>query len=282
MLIWGVVVMIPYVLMVPLLGGFYARMFQQMAVAEQTGQSADAAMESMMAESIALSGASNLLTILQWFLAVIVATAVLRAVFTPGRDRWFNLRVGMDELRYAVAVIALVIGVFVGVFILALVGAPLGFLLFSTLGEPAGIFAIILLVLVLCVVLWLAILRVCFIPIASIYHRDFAFAEGWKRGKGQVGRLFGLSLLIFLIYMGLSLVAYIVAIVGALIALAGSGIEWGAVEPFANVSVNWAIVGAVCALLFLPLCFLVGAVSVICTAPYADAYRQLVANEPPS
>lgn len=280
--VWGLLMVAPVIagmgLMLPMMGEMFASM--------PTGaDSAEAVHDAMMADMMQFQGVSALMQLGQLVATVIVYTAVMRAVVRPRERSFFSLRLGMDELAVLVVGIALCVGIYAGLIILTLLGVGIGFSVWG-LGGPANGIIIGVMVVVFVLAILLAMARVSLIAPASVLTRSFAFAEGWRLGRGRTGALFGMSVLIVLIILAIELVLVGVG-VGVLMLVANAGVDWSvreavvhdnpfvAMEPFFRAQWPWlAVAGVVMSAVY-------GMLVTLMVAPYASACRQLSAQTAP-
>lgn len=189
----------------------------------------DALMDAYAAEIIQLQAAINGLNLVLYLVALVLVNAVGRAVLAAGRrDAFLFMRLGMDEVRVAVVIVATFLGWYIAVILLVLIGVALGAALWS-MGEGIAIGVVVLYgiaVLIGAIVAWV---RVSLIAPATLILGRFAFAEGWAIARGQVLKLIGMNVLIWIIYM----LAYIgmIAIIAAIVVggFFGQGLEWPSV-----------------------------------------------------
>lgn len=284
--VWGLIMVAPSAATFGLVWPMMGDVFSQMAMdAGGDGGPSDAAMANVM-QFQAMSG---LLNIVQLLLMVIVYTAVMRAVLRPRESSFFSLRLGMDELRVAVIGIAIIVGMYAAMLVLMLIGAAIGFAVWGA-GSPMNWLIIVGLVVTAIVVIWVAMVRVSLMAPASVMYRTFAFAEGWRLGRGQIARLFGMGILIVLMIIVIEAVVFGV---GALIVFTATGAtigwDWAALRahnmdanPFGGISAMlaanwpWFAIGAVV------VSMVYGAMLALSIAPYASACRQLGESGTPS
>ncbi len=213
---------------------------------------------------------------------LLVFVAAVRATLRIGRsDRWGFLRIGMDELRVAVVMVAIFLGLYVALFVLALVGVALGFALHG-LGQTvflAGLSVFGLLVTLLLLLGWsrLSILAPLFVILGSL-----AFVEGWQLGRGQTLRLAALNLVVWLIY------SLVLALVGVpVVALLISGFFATGVrlpsDPFVlgDVFAAFRPMSAWIGVSLLPLVLFTGWSTAFVVGALTSAARQL-ADGPPA
>jgi hypothetical protein len=281
--VWGLILVAPSAASIGLLWPMMGDMFTAMAT-EPGGDAHDAAFADMMQ----FQAASGLLNIVQLLLMVVVYTAIMRAVLRPQEGRWFSLRLGMDELRVAVVGLALIVGLYAAVLVMILIGGAIGFAVWGA-GSPMNWLVIAGLVVTGFVAILIALARVSLIMPASVLYRTFAFAEGWRLGRDQTGRLFGMMLLLLLLLMVVQFVVYGIGIAIVVGAGISGGIDWASLQadrtgtnPFegldAMLAANWPwfALGA------LVVAMIYGALVTLHVVPYASACRQLAEGGTPS
>lgn len=247
---------------------------------EAAGGSADQVSNAFVIQMMQMQLSMMLLNIVQLLMTAVIYTAVMRAVVRPTETSWFSLRLGMDELRVAVAGIAIFGGAYVALMVCVLLLVGIGFAAFAA-DPTVGTIVMIILGLGLMVGFWIAVMRICLIGPASVLYRGFAFAEGWRLARGQTMRLFGMSLLLVLIVWALEIV--IVAIgMGIFLAAGGAGLAEhaeSALNPFqgwsAWMTANWiwVVVGGIVGSAVYGVLLTLG------VAPFASACRQLAQTD---
>ena len=234
-----------------------------------------------MLEAVRLQAALNGMNLLIYLVMLLTWTAAARATLSPGRgDRFLFLRVGMDEVRVAVSVVAVFLAWYIALLVLILIGVGIGAALWSS-GRSIAVGVLIvygLLVVALSIWGWL---RVSLIAPASLILKRFAFGEGWALARGQMWKLLGLNLVVWLIYMVSVILMYAVA--GAILvgSFFGQGLEWPAqIDRYADVQplVQAMTVPALATL--IPLSIVYGWVMALHAAPVVIAARQLLDGVP--
>ncbi|MEJ6790628.1 hypothetical protein BrevBR_13875 [Brevundimonas sp. BR2-1] len=282
--VWGLILVAPSAATFGLVWPMMGDVFAAMALETGDGDVRDTAFGQMM-QFQALSG---LLNIVQMLLMVVVYTAIMRAVLRPQEDSYFSLRLGMDELRVAVVGLALIVGLYAAMIVMMLIGGAIGFAVWGA-GSPMNWLVIMGLIVAFVVAIFVAMARVSLIMPASVLYRTFAFAEGWRLGRGQTGRLFGMMLLLILL---LVVIEVVVVGIGLAIAVAvgiSGGVDWAALQsdrtganPFEGLDVMlaanwpWFAVGAVV------VAMVYGLLMTLHIAPYASACQQLAESGTPS
>lgn len=281
--IWGLLLVAPSTATFGLLWPKMGEMFAAMERETGEGSVRYAGFEQMMQ----FQALSWLLNIVQLLLMVVVYTAIMRAVLRPREDSFFSLRLGMDELRVAVAGVALIVGLYAAMIVMLLIGGAIGFAVWNA-GSPMNWLIITGLVVTCIVAIFVAMARFSLIMPASVLYRTFAFAEGWRLGRGQTGPLFGMMLLLFLLVIVVEVVLVGVGLAVAVAAGASGGIDWASLRsdgtgsnPFegldAALAANWPwfTLGA------LVLALVSGLLTTLNIAPYASACRQLAESGTP-
>ena len=281
---WGLLMLAPtfgaIALMFPAMGEIFANMPDP-----DTGAAADPAFsEGMVAQMMQFQMASLLGNLGQYLGMAVVYTAIFRAVLRPAERSFFSLRVGMDELRVAVAGLAIGIGIYIVMILGVLLCVALGFGLWSQ-GAAVALWTCAIVGLALFLAILWGLARVSLIAPASVLYRDFAFAQGWKLAAGKSWPLLGMLLLIYLMVLVLYIVVIVVVSIAAGGAIAATGSVWEGAGHDANpfegmgawVAVNWPwlVVGG------LVLSWVYGAFMTVMVAPFASACRQLAETSPP-
>jgi hypothetical protein len=271
--VWGL-------MMMALVAAMYSLLIPLMAsmVGSASGEEA---FDTYLMESIRLQAAINGMNIVMYLVMLLTWTAAARATLSPGRgDRFLFLRLGMDEVRVAVTVVAVFIGWYIALLVLILLGVGIGAALWSSSQATAVGVLIVYGLLVFALSIW-GWLRVSLIAPASLILKRFAFAEGWALARGQMWKLLGLNLVVWLIYMVSLILMY--ALAGAILvgSFFGQGLQWPAqVESYADVQplIQAMIVPALVTL--IPFSIVFGWVMALYAAPGVVAARQLLDGVP--
>ncbi|WP_332658947.1 hypothetical protein [Brevundimonas sp.] len=282
--VWGLILIAPsaatFGVMLPMMGDMFG------AMAAETAD--DGMRDAAFAQMMQFQAVTGLLNIVQMLLMVVVYTAIMRTVLRPRESSFFSLRIGMDELRVAVVGLALIVGLYAAMMVMVLVGGAVGFATWGA-GSPANWLIIVGVVVICLLATFLGIARVSLILPASVLYRTFAFAEGWRLGRGQTGPLFGMMLLLVLLLIVVE--AVVIGLGLAIAAAAGlsKGVDWSAfhpdsvdANPFAGLDAvfaahwPWFAVGAVV------VAMVYGLLVTLHVVPYASACRQLAESGTPS
>lgn len=239
------------------------------------------AMDAYMQQITGLSVAMNGLNILMYLLMLVLWTAAGRAALSPGRgDRFLFLRLGMDEVRVAVVIIAVFAGWYIALLLLVLIGVGIGLALWAANEAAAVIVLMIYGIGVFAASIW-ALVRVSLIAPASLILKSFAFAEGWAVARGQVWKLIGLNVVVWILYMLSAIVMY--ALVAGILAAGffGQGLSWPAeIETPADLEPIFRPMILPLALTVIPFALGFGWIMALYAAPSVIAARQLLDGVP--
>lgn len=244
------------------------------------GESAQAPAE-IVARMAALQGLSLLANVGQLVLGVVLWTATMRATLRIGRpERYFFMRLGMDELRIGVVGLALGLGAYAAVIVLVLLGVAIGAVAWQA-NEALAILLGFLMMLGLIAAVIYAMARLSLIAPATLILERFAFVEGWNLAKGRMRSLLGLLICTWLIYMAI----YFVIAFLAILTFFASGVfaHMQAVEQagtFRDLMPPPGVIAGLAVVLIGPGAFLYGAVMTLLCAPFASACRQLLDGSP--
>lgn len=271
--VWGL-------LMVGLTAATYSIMIPIFA-AIPFSDGSEAAMDVYTQEVTRFGAAINGMTLLMYLVMLMLWTAAGRAVLAPGvKDRFLFLRLGMDEVRVAVAIIAVFMGWYLAFLVLVLVGVGLGMALWA-MNEAAAVGVLMIYGLaVFAGSIWI-LARASLIAPASLILKRFAFAEGWTIARGQVWKLIGLTVMVWVIYTLCIIVIY--ALVLGILAggFVVQGLQWPTpvnsaadLEPLIQPMIAPAVLAG------LVLAFGFGWVMTLYAAPHIVAARQLLDGAP--
>lgn len=282
---WGFLMVAPMFGALALIFPAMGEMFANMPDPDAGHAGESAFPEGMVAQMMQFQMASLLANLGQYLAMAIVYTAIFRAVLRPRETSFFSLRVGMDELRVAVAGLAIGIGIYIVMIFAALLCVALGFGLWGQ-GEAVALWAVGIVGLAMFLAMLWGLARLSLIAPASVLYRDFAFAEGWKLAAGKSWPLLGMMMLIYLMFVAIYIVVIIIVAVGAGSIIAATGSAWEAgvhdANPFQGMSgwmaINWpwVVVGG------LVMSMIYGVFMTLMIAPFASACRQLAESSQPS
>nr|WP_314434281.1 hypothetical protein [uncultured Brevundimonas sp.] len=236
----------------------------------------------VLSRIVAMQGVSMLVNVGQLILTVVVWAGVMRATLRIGRpEKWFFLRVGMDELRVGLVGIALFMGAYFAVLIIAVIGALVCTIVWQ-ISQTAAVVLGVLMVLALIGFVAVAMARLALIAPSTMILGRLAFVEGWKLGRKRTLSLLGLLACTWVAYVVVYFIIAFVVIValfatGAIAHMAAMGGEAATFgDMFPSAPVMWGV-----ALLILgPGAFIYGAVLTLLSAPFVSAARQLLDGAP--
>lgn len=275
--VWGIVMIAPIVILYGLVAPTMIAAFSTIP----EGADPEAFKSALIGPILQFQAVSALVQLVQLLGIVVVYTAIFRAVIRPKETRWFSMRLGMDEVRVAVVGLAIAVGLYASLIVILLLGFGIGFGAYSAGGERAAIGTAIVLGLAFLIAIFWASARVSLIAPMSVLDRDFAFARGWKLGRGQAWPLVGMMVLLWLIMMAIYMVVAAIglAIFAAIATMNGLAdmAASGAFETDASGAItqlitrNWPWLG----LGGLFLCAVYWVFMTLSMAPFASAALQL-------
>jgi len=241
----------------------------------------EAAMEAYTSEIMQIQLVSNGINLVMYLVMLLAMNAAGRAILAPGRkDPFLFLRLGMDEVRVAVVIVATFIGWYVALVVLILMGVALGFALWPT-GEATAIVTLLIYALVVFILAIAGWVRVSLMAPATLILGRFAFAEGWAIARGQVLKLIGMNVLIWVIYF-VSYLVFVLLIAAILIgSYFGQGLSWPETVTSSADLLPLVRPMTLPLLATLPIfAFSFGAYIVLIAAPSIVAARQLLDGVP--
>lgn len=281
--VWGLVLLAPVLLVL----GAAVPMFSELAAAGVFAAGADPdALEAELRSVWQFQVWSQLANLVQLGSVLLVTTAIGRAVLGGRRsDRALFLRVGMDEVHVAVVGVAVTAGAVAALMVVALFAVGVGFALWGV-DEPWRTLTYAAMGLGLGLGFLLLWGRLALMAPASLRYRTFGFEQGWKLGRGQTWRLFGLLLLMILISLGMAAALIALVVLVAMVFGLGAGAlamdDPQALEVWFESLVEqpgWLIGGGL--VLLLPMTWLQGFSQVLMTAPYARVVEVLAVEASP-
>ena len=146
-----------------------------------------------------LIGLILLLDAIYFVVMVIVLTAVQRAILHPERNRFFYLRLGMDELR--ALLLFLLLGV--GAYILLVVAIVVPLLIAGGIGLGSTMaVAVVTMVVVGAFLVWLEVRLSLSFPLTVMRGR-LVIGESWRLTRGRFWPLFGTYFVVLLMLMAM-------------------------------------------------------------------------------
>lgn len=274
---WGVVLALPLLLSVIVMIDLFMSIGLD-AMAEDADPSPQA-----LAAMMRMQAWSMLINVVQLIGYVLIIAAICRAVLWPERapGRFFDLRIGMDEARVAVAGLAVMAGCYGVMLIVVLLAFAFGAAFWMVSEAAAVIMGVVVGLAGIVGIVWAA-LRTSMIMPLSIASQDFAFVSGWKMTKGRVGVLLGLFAATFAVTL---VVHVLILVVIGLIALGVSIPFWSQLAAWAESAqsgvpdFNLGVVATVGVAAFVAMAIYYGIVVAIWVAPGVSACRQMLATQ---
>jgi hypothetical protein len=156
---------------------------------------------------LAMWGALTPLYLLSILLYVVMLCAAYRAVLRPEEGGLAFMKLGGDELRVLLMIILLFIGGFIGYLLLMLAVMLITMLLAFAGGSIGALVAIPLYIAALCVVIYAWVRLSLVTPMTFLRHR-LVFDEAWTVTRGNFWTLFLAYLVILIVTLVLSGIAY--------------------------------------------------------------------------
>ncbi len=240
----------------------------------ETIEDDSAALQAMMASIIQLQAVSVLLNLAQFGLTLVLWGAISRATLAEGQaDKWFFMRLSMDEVWLLIVGFAVFIGLYAAMLVLMLFGLAIGFGVWG-LGEPTNVIVIMAVGLACMAVLLIAMARVSLIAPACMIYGRLAFPEGWRLAKGQTGRLLLLMIAVWAVYTAVYVVLATVLI--AVVIGSGGFANLDQATTPADILPSAGIIVAWIAAAILPVSAIGGFVLTLVVSPFVSACQQLV------
>ena len=272
--VWGL-------MMVGLMAALYAIMIPAFAALRLDQAGEPAFMDQYILEMSRFSAAINGMNVLMYLGMLVLWTAAGRSTLSAGRgDRFLFLRLGMDEVRVAVTFVAVFVGWYIAIVVLALIGVALALALWPS-GEATAVGVVMVYGLIVFLGSIWALVRVSLIAPATLILKRFAFSEGWALARGQVWKLIGLNLVVWVIYMVGLILLY--AVVGGILAAGffGRCLLWpSGLETVADLEPLFRSMIAPLAITALPVALGYGWIMALYAAPQIIAARQLLDGNP--
>lgn len=274
---WGAVMALPIMLsLIALLELF--RTVGPDVVSSQADASAEALAAMMRFQAMAM-----LVNVIQMVGLVLVIAAICRAVLWPERTpgRFFDLRVGMDEARVAVAGLAIMAGCYGVMLVVMLLAFAFGAAFWMVSETAAVVMGVVVGLAGIAGIVWAALRTSMILPL-SLATRDFAFVSGWRMTRGRVWLLLGLFVATFFITFMIQLLFLIVA---GLIALGVSIPFWPQLAAWAESAqggvpdFNPGLIVTAGVAVFVGASVYYGVMAALWIAPGVSACRQMLATQ---
>lgn len=164
-------------------------------------------------------GAMLILYLGMLVLGTVLVNAVYRAVLRPEERSFASLRLGMDEVRMALLLVASAIVAFIAMLLVQLLLMFLISFIGMIAGEGTvtGLAVLLLFLLVFGAMIWVAVRLSLIFPL-TLYRRRFSVDAGWELGRGRFWTLFG----------GYLVVVLVIAVLGIAISWFVMGDYWAA------------------------------------------------------
>lgn len=276
-LAWGVVLALPVLLSVIVMIDLLMALGPE--VLAEDGDPSPQALAAMMR----MQAWSMLINVVQLVGLVLVIAAISRAVLWPERasGRFFDLRVGMDEARVAVAGLAVMAGCYGVMLLVVLLAFAFGAAFWMVSEAAAVIMGAAVGLAGIVGIVWAA-LRTSMIMPLSIASQDFAFVSGWRMTKGRVGVLLGL----FAATFAITIVVHVLFLVMMGLIALGVSIPfwpqlaaWGESAQGGMPNFNLGVAVAVGVPAFAAMAIYYGVIVAIWIAPGVSACRQMLATQ---
>jgi hypothetical protein len=275
-IVWGLVALVlsllPMLLILPAMLEFFAMAMKGV----KSGAEPD------MSEMMRLQTQMNIVSPLSWILGLfsygLTTGALFRAMLKPAEKSWFFMRVGMAEVMLVVVTIVYVILFVVACLILGLIVALAAWGA-NMASDGAGLWVAILLGMVAGVVAIWGALRFSLAFAMSWERKAFLLFESWNLTKGNAFSLFLMALVNFIVCLVIILfVTGLLFGVGIFAVLGGGGFEaLNSNDPEAFFTPERLMSMIPVAIVLITLWGIVQSyIQVLTTAPWAEAYRELV------
>ena len=203
--------------------------------------------------------------------SAVLYTASLRVVLHPAEKAFGYLRLGMDEVR--VFVVTLVLSVLAGIAGLVVFGIAgvLAGLAGAAAGDAGGLIAFVVILAAIVLFIWLAVRFSLALPI-TVAEKKFAIFESWNMTKGRVWGLIGMTLIVIVMAIVVSILASIIIL--PLMFFTGNISELAAMEG-ADIGQIMSAMGPAIAIYVISNSIISALSLAIFMAPYAAAYRDI-------
>ncbi|MFN4297610.1 MAG: hypothetical protein ACK4FB_12295 [Brevundimonas sp.] len=203
--------------------------------------------------------------------SAVLYTAALRVVLRPEEKGFGYMRLGMDEVRvFVVTVVLSVLAFLASLIIFGLAGVLAG-LASVAAGDAGGLVGLVLMLVAVAAFFWLAV-RFCLALPITVAERRFAIFDSWNMTKGKALPLFGMTLIIIVMAIVVSILASIIIL--PLMFFTGNISELAAMQGADFGQIMSAMGPAI--IIYILSNSVISALSLaIFMAPYAAAYRDI-------
>ncbi|WP_415015116.1 hypothetical protein [Brevundimonas sp.] len=266
-LIWAAAYILFTALTFALVGGSFIALMAAATDLQGVTNPSPADLEPMFA---AYAGMAWILPLSLVFSAVLY-TAALRVVLHPAEKGFGYMRLGMDEVRvFVVTLVLSVLAGIAGVVVFGIAGVLAG-LGAAAAGDAGGLIAFVLILAAVVVFIWLAVRFSLALPI-TVAEKKFAIFDSWGVTKGRVWGLIGMTLIVIVMAIVVSILASIIIL--PLMFFTGNISELAAMEG-ADIGQIMSAMGPAIAIYVISNSIISALSLAIFMAPYAAAYRDI-------
>ncbi len=266
-LIWAAAYILFTALTFALVGGSFIALMAAATDLQGVTNPSPADLEPMFA---AYTGMAWILPLSLVFSAVLY-TAALRVVLHPAEKGFGYMRLGMDEVRvFVVTLVLSVLAGIAGVVVFGIAGVLAG-LGAAAAGDAGGLIAFVLILAAVVVFIWLAVRFSLALPI-TVAEKKFAIFDSWGVTKGRVWGLIGMTLIVIVMAIVVSILASIIIL--PLMFFTGNISELAAMEG-ADIGQIMSAMGPAIAIYVISNSIISALSLAIFMAPYAAAYRDI-------
>ena len=203
--------------------------------------------------------------------SAVVYTAALRVVLHPAEKGFGYMRLGMDEVRvFVVTLVLSVLAGIAGVVVFGIAGVLSG-LAAAAAGDAGGLVAFVLILAAVVLFIWLAVRFSLALPI-TVAEKKFAIFDSWNMTKGRVWGLIGMTLIVIVMAIVVSILASIIIL--PLMFFTGNISELAAMEG-ADIGQIMSAMGPAIVIYVISNSIISALSLAIFMAPYAAAYRDI-------
>jgi hypothetical protein len=266
-LIWALAYILFTALMFALAGGSFVALMAAATDLQGVTNPTPADLEPLWA---AYAGMAWILPLSLVFGAVMYAAA-LRVVLRPEEKAFGYLRLGMDEVR--VFVVTLVLTILAGIAAAVVFGLAgvLGALAAAAAGDAGGLIAFVVVLAAVAFFIWLAVRFSLALPI-TVAEKKFAIFDSWNVTKGRVWGLIGMTLIVIVMAVVVSILASIIIL--PLMFFTGNISELATMEG-ADIGQIMSAMGPAIIIYVISNSIISALSLAIFYAPYAAAYRDI-------
>jgi hypothetical protein len=266
-LIWALAYIVFTAVCFALVGGSFVAL---MAAATDLQGATDPSMDQLQPLMAAYAGMAWILPLTIVFGAVIY-TAAMRAVLRPEQKSFGYMRLGMDEVRVFVVYLVLSILAVVAAMVIFGIAGVIAGLAGSAAGDAGGAIAVVFMIAATVLFVWLLVRFSLALPI-TVDQQKFAIFDSWGVTKGRALGLFGMTVIVIVMAIVVSILTSIVIL--PLTLLAGGMADLSALEG-ADVGEIFSAMGPALVIYLIYNGIVSALMLAIFYAPYAAAYRDI-------